>query len=338
MTTRFSKKRVDPASVFAPWVTPDQRNLVASSNVYTAVLKLCYKLGVKCVQVSNDTIAGVLNVRFGTETGLRVANLSIQNSARTTIHSALLPDSYLCATGFTSSKNPMYAASRVLKTDALARAVSAARTFDRELVCRIFMAARKHVANQYPYDATSAKVDSATAGWLLRLYAREVTDADIPAHVRTAADKALKAAATVHANLDKCMGLLREMFCRDKWIIGYSNSIGYWVAKANLSKVYDKYMHYIYEAAPADPGDVYDAIAPLQFYPTFESIPESLRREIAPSQAMLNMYLDGTGSTVQFTGPERLIPKMSETWFDAGAGAYTFNTGIAGSWLVMDTV
>lgn len=340
MTTRFSKKRVDPASVFAPWVTPDQRSLVANSNVYTAVLKICSKASIKCIEVI-ELGNGDFNVRLGTSSGLRVGSLSAQRSkGYLSAISVSSPDGRVFPSCIGTSNKPSYVANRMLNSILFQGALSAALKFENRLACSMFLHARHAAITLHPTEGTDIRklADRNFIEWLLRLYSRDVTAADIPSDVRDKADKEIKHMATRYANYTKCKDLLREMFCKDKWVIGHNPSVGYWVGMFNMSKAFDKYMGFEYDHSPNDPGDVVDVVRPLQFYPSFESIPESIRKEIAPSQAMLNMYLDGSAQSVRFTGPERLVPVSRSTLFDAGAVSYTFNADTAAWWLAMDTV
>lgn len=345
MATRFSKKRINPESVFAPWTTPDERALVTGSYAYPAVLKICSQAGIKCVKaakaatVGGGVISGGVIIQLGTDAGLRVVLLNVQ-PAFVAAFCAAAVDSNVFPLAIGSSKKAMYLANRVLKSGAFKHQLDTAGKHSGVLVRDMFMSANKEADSKYP--GSVPHMGPATIGWLLKLYSREITEADMPAQIRDEVDSAVKAHANSRVNRNKARDMLSEIFCRDKWIIGHNASLsGYWVGMCNTSKVFSKYIdHGVFNIAPTVGDGDYFMLRQLQFYPTFESIPESVRKEIAPSQAMLNMYLEGTGRSIRFTGPERLVPAVSgaSTWFDAGAVAISRNHPEICSWVLMDRV
>lgn len=341
MAKRFSKNRVDVSNAFAPWISAADKRLVESSAMFSSFLKIHAKSGLKCVGVSNSVSMSnntpvSQTIRLGLDNGLRVAAIvdrTLSSNYDMFIYDA--PDSPNTS-NVGSSKNLNYLADRLLRHARFDTSVADAKNYFSYLTSKAFFAARKTArnTNRTDYDVTDDIKGDAIA-WLLKLHFNSANDIDLPSGIRASIDKAYKSVCTNGINMQRVAEAMREVFCRDKWLIGYNESFGYWVGVINASKTYYKFIDWSYDGAMATEGAV-DIVKPVQYYPNFESIPEELRKEIMPAQAMFNMYLDGSNEVVEFRDADvRLVPTKPMIALDAGAVCLVpwYN---GASWLLLD--
>lgn len=341
MATRFSKKRVDPTDAFAPWVSINDQVKLKKSALYVPFLKIYAATGLQCVEVQNDILDSIA-AHIGFPNNMRVAKLSAHGRDAYRIHVYDGPDSRQ-TTQYGSSEKPMYVANRVLGTvDSTARyrfedmkkqAENVHFALADDAGCEVL----KHLKRENPVSYTpTSDINGESIGWLLKRYFNDIAEADIPSNIRGQFDKAYKllnSAKTNHVDVDN---KLKDMFCRDKWIFAHRPSAGYWVGLANFSQTYHNYSKWKYEHT-ANNGNGCTLIKPIEYYPTFESIPDDISKELLPAVAMVKMYLEGSGAEINYSDPNKLIPAGSEVFVDANA-LVTSLTYAGSVWMLADRV
>ena len=340
MRKRFSKKRVDTSNAFAPWITGSQIQAIKDSDAYGAFLKIHEATGLKCVDATEKVgFTDALNkprVIMGLDNNFRVAALSPTGGGG---YRAVLFDSPDCASTsqIGQAEKAMYLANRILNHTAFENAHEKAKDFTSILANKAFFRSRSKVreANNIDYDPTD-DIKRDEIAWLLKLHFNAANDVDLPPHTRASIDRAYRAVCTNGVNVEVVRDTMRSMFCREKWVIGYREQVGYWIGLLDMSKTYYKFVDWSYDSTVITENTV-DVVRPIKFYPNYESIPSDLIKEIMPSQAMFNMYLDGCSEFTGHLDGAKLIPGMELTSPDANAVAFRYwHNG--NMWVVLDKV
>jgi len=76
---------------------------------------------------------------------------------------------------------------------------------------------------------------------------------------------------------------------------------------------------------------------PIEYYRTFNDIPEDMRKSLLASVAMTKMYLEGASGSVNYCDPERLIPSQVTKLLDANSCVDTYH-GMGAYWMLVDRI
>jgi hypothetical protein len=349
MSKRFSKSKVMAvtADLYAPWIPETARAAFRRSPLYLPFLKLYSKTKLRCVAVNrfSDTQDTISSVAFGLSNNMRVLRISF-NGARFGADVFDAPDGgNHSGTHVGTSDKPMYLINRLLNpntspgrvfTNAMDRAVN----FIHEVASDVGNIVCAKLRSELPHNFSArGALDNEAVDYLLLRYANETVEADIPSNVRNAIDKCIKEIHNARRNHQVVDDKLREFFDRDKWVFGFREQVGYFLGAAHFKETYDNYSKR--EQVWAVGGEVRGATItePIEYYKTFQSIPEHLRSQLMVSAAMVKMFLEGGNNRVEYADPERLIPSSNSStpMIDANAVAScVFGSG--GYWLVMDRV
>ena len=344
MSKRFSKSSVlSTTDLFAPWVPTTAQTALKQSPLYLPFLKIYSKTKLRCVEVSGDLSYSTSNmtVHIGMSNNMRVAYLGMMGSQfRACVYDA--PDSpSRNSTHVGTSDKCMYLVNRMLNSSTspgatFDRALGRALNFHNELANDIGNRVSDALRNESPvtYSPTS-DINGDSIGWLIKRYFNDIAEADIPSDVRTAIDKAYKSLRSVAANTSLNTARLAEFFDREKWILGYRHDVGYFAGAAHFKSIYDNFSNWNNKWGVGTKDTNCTMTVPIQFYKTFQSIPDDMRKELLASVAMTKMYLEGGTEQVQYVDPERLIPQKISALLDANACVESVFGG-GGTWLVVD--
>lgn len=352
MAKRFSKSSVSTlnSDMYAPWVPETSKAALKKSPYYLPFLKMYSKTKLKCVEILqlkpshlNDVepkpVSGII---LGYDNNFRVAKLT--GIGHYHAYSFDAPDaSPNTGSLLGSSDKLMYLVNRMINPSTspghqLCNAIDRVATFVDELASDFGNTVAVQLRNEHPntFSAMST-LGNEGAMWLLKHYANEINEADIPSNVRNLIDKSIKGMYGKDENNKIAGQRLLEFFDCEKWMFGYREEVGYYLGAANFKETYDNYLHRDQQWAVGPNVRGASVTEPIAYYKTFSSIPEHLRNSLMASVAMVKMYIEGTSNQYEYYDPERLIPKATIVMIDAGAKSGLVHGG-GGYWLLMDRV
>jgi hypothetical protein len=342
MSKRFSKSSVlSTTDLFAPWVPVTAQTALKQSPLYMPFLKIYSKTRLRCVEVSGDS--SVITVHIGTANNMRVAYLGmISSQFRACVYDA--PDSPARnSTHVGTSDKCMYLVNRMLNSSTspgatFDRALGRAVNFHNHLASDMGYLVSNALRDQAPVDYSPAShINAESVVWLIKRYFNDVAEADIPSDTRTAIDKAYNSLRSVAANTTLNTTRLAEFFDREKWILGYKHDVGYFVGAAHFKQMYANHANWSHRWGVSSDGQNCTITVPIEYYKTFQSIPDDMRRELLASVAMTKMYLEGGAERVEYIDPERLIPTKTEALLDANSCVDSIFGG-GGKWMLVDRI
>ena len=347
MSKRISKSfALNANDLFAPWVPTTARNAFKQSPLYLPFLKVYSKTKLRCVEIAH-TQAGAsidqMTVHIGLLNNFRVAYLSmIGKSFRACVYDT--PDTVSRGTTHVgTSEKCMYLINRMLNAGTSAgatfdRAVSKATNFHNYIANNMGRLMTCHVREQSPttYSVLS-DMNATSVQWLLKRYFSEVAEIDIPSQVRNSIDKAYASLKAAYANNAANIAKLGEFFDREKWIFGYRTEVGYFLGAGHFKQTFDNYAHIDSVYSISDETDGVNLTMPIEYYRTFNDIPEDMRKSLLASVAMTKMYLEGGSGSVNYCDPERLIPSQTAKLLDANSCVDNYH-GMGAYWMLVDRI
>lgn len=172
------------------------------------------------------------------------------------------------------------------------------------------------------HESPYASLNSDAATILLRLYKGDLKLSDIPSTYLNTFDASFIKYMERRNNFEKSFKSARDLFSADKWVLFYEYGIG------DLSKsvIVGAVSHHPTQVAIdryVDSGSVplenlfsySDIIHPFKWYPSFEHIPDEIRKNI---EIQLMMYKVNSNS-------DQLFPKPSHSlslWTEGGVACY----------------
>ena len=346
MSKRISKSfALNASDLFAPWVPVTEQNALKQSPLYLPFLKVYSKTKLRCVEIvrPNGSNSSDMTVHIGTANNFRIAYLGMSGS-KFRICTYESPDGPLRqSTHLGTSEKAMYLVNRLFDSSN-----SAGATFDRAL--SITANYTNHIANNMGRLVTTkireknpvsympmSDINNEAINWLLKRYHGEVSEADIPSKVRDLINKAYNSVNAADNNQVSNVAKLREFFDCEKWMFNYRENIGYFLGAGHFKQTFNNYSHIDSVYSINEDTDGCNVTMPIEYYRTFNDIPEDIRKSLLASVAMTKMYLEGGSTKINYCDPERLIPSSTMCMVDANSCVDTVR-GYGAYWMLVDRV
>jgi hypothetical protein len=346
MSKRISKSfALNATDLFAPWVPVTAQNALKQSPLYLPFLKVYSKTKLRCVEIThnNDRDNSQITVHLGLPNNLRVAYIGM-SGGNFRICSYDTPDALpRFSTHLGNSEKCMYLVNRILNSANSAgatfdRALSTALNYHNHIANNMGRAVTNHLREKFPASySVMSDINSESATWLIKRYFNDVAEADIPSRIRDAINKAHSAITASRSNHSSNVVKLGEFFDREKWMFGYGKDVGYFIGAAHFKHTFDNYSHIDSVHSIADDTNGCDMTMPIEYYRTFQDIPEDIRKSLLASVAMTKMYLEGGTNRVDYYDPERLIPSSLTLSIDANSCSDSVH-GMGAYWMLVDRI
>lgn len=328
MSKRISKSfALNATDLFAPWVPATAQTAFKQSPLYLPFLKVYSKTKLRCVEIAhnNDRDNPQMTIHIGLPNNFRVAYMSMVNrSFRMCSYDS--PDANMrSTTHLGSSDKCMYLVNRALNPANSAgasfeRAWSTALNFHNHIANNMGRMITNHLREQTPVTySVMSDINGESVGWLIKRYFNDVGEADIPSTVRNAIDKAYSSLKLIKTNQLANVAKLGEFFDREKWMFGYSKDVGYYLGAAHFKQTFTNYSQIDSVYSITDETDGCNMTMPIEYYRTFQDIPEDIRNSLLPALAMTKMFVEGGSTKIEYCDPERLIPSSSMKLIDANS-------------------
>jgi hypothetical protein len=331
MSKRISKSfALNATDLFAPWVPVTAQNALKQSPLYLPFLKVYSKTKLRCVEIAhnNDRDNSQITVHLGLPNNFRVAYIGM-SGGNFRICSYDTPDALpRFSTHLGNSEKCMYLVNRILNSANSAgatfdRALSTALNYHNHIANNMGRAVTNHLREKFPASySVMSDINSESATWLIKRYFNDVAEAAITASRSNHSSNVVK---------------LGEFFDREKWMFGYGKDVGYFIGAAHFKHTFDNYSHIDSVHSIADDTNGCDMTMPIEYYRTFQDIPEDIRKSLLASVAMTKMYLEGGTNRVDYYDPERLIPSSLTLSIDANSCSDSVH-GMGAYWMLVDRI